>query len=390
MSAPRYIWLDALRLIAGVSMVGLHATADTSGQPFADALPQERIIPMLIRAVIYTARTELFLIISLFLLLIALDRRPRSYRQVVLEQARRLLVPFLFWTVFYAFWSLIKAHAFGYSAPLLEELKTPETWMSFLLLGSSKYHMHFLPTLFALVLFYPIFRVAVSHPLLGLSIFAGLLFKRQIDVYLWSNAQDWSGFDYLLRSVKILTYCGYGMVAGAFLGLFRKQFPAQLRNKQINLVFGAAALLFAVKLLHTAAIVKTGTWHYNFTPAFWADFLMPCLLFAACMLLADRTWPNWLSKAAPYSFGIYLCHPIFLDLAETLTIGLAISPTYFVLGKIGFAFASTTLLVIALSRIPSLAWTIGLGPLPNIGSVFLKSVPVSLHPTAITKEKPRA
>ena len=68
----RLVWLDSLRLAAGVSMVGLHATSDATGQPFVDYTQAERVAPMLLRAVIYTARTELFLIISVFLLLMAL------------------------------------------------------------------------------------------------------------------------------------------------------------------------------------------------------------------------------------------------------------------------------------------------------------------------------
>ena len=68
-TSTRQTWIDALRLTAGLSMVGLHATADATGQPFPDAELAERVAPMLLRAVLYTARTELFLIISLFLLL---------------------------------------------------------------------------------------------------------------------------------------------------------------------------------------------------------------------------------------------------------------------------------------------------------------------------------
>jgi len=92
----RLVWLDSLRLIAGVSMVGLHATSDAMGQPFAQFDQADRILPMLVRAVIYTARTELFLIISVFLLLMALDNRPKTYRATIAVQARRLLIPFVF------------------------------------------------------------------------------------------------------------------------------------------------------------------------------------------------------------------------------------------------------------------------------------------------------
>lgn len=34
MSNTRQTWIDALRLAAGVSMVGLHATSDSNGQRY--------------------------------------------------------------------------------------------------------------------------------------------------------------------------------------------------------------------------------------------------------------------------------------------------------------------------------------------------------------------
>ena len=105
----RQIWIDAVRITAGISIVVLHATADPTGQPWVAYSQSERVGPMLLRAVVYTARTELFLIIALFLLLLAHEKTPRTYRQTLAEQSRRLLVPFAFWTLFYAFYGLIKA-----------------------------------------------------------------------------------------------------------------------------------------------------------------------------------------------------------------------------------------------------------------------------------------
>ena len=111
-STQRMTWVDALRLIAGLSMVGLHATADPAGQPWPNYETTERIGPIVVRSILDMARTELFIIISVFLLVLALDRRPRGYGTVISEQSRRLLIPFLFWTIFYAFYGLIKAAQF--------------------------------------------------------------------------------------------------------------------------------------------------------------------------------------------------------------------------------------------------------------------------------------
>lgn len=359
----RMIWLDSLRLVAGVSMVGLHATADPSGQPFADYTPGERLVPMLIRAVIYIARTELFIIISIFLLLMALERRPRSYGETIRIQSRRLLVPFAFWVVFYAFYNLVKAQAFGYAPALQAELAQPREWIGYFLLGDVKYHMHFIPTLFALILFYPLFRIGVDHPWLGLAVVAALLIKRELDGFLYPTLWGSELLPWAVRAVKVLTYIGYGLAAAAMLGIWLRV-PAVTRARFAGLLVTFGLLLFAIKLIATARTVETGRWPFDYTAGYWADFLMPVILFAVAMSLAHRRWPKVLTTLAPYSFGIYLCHPIFLDLVEIALRSTALSPTAQVLVKIAAALAATSALVWILRRLPPLAWTIGLGPLP--------------------------
>ncbi|WP_116084646.1 acyltransferase [Tropicimonas sp. IMCC34011] len=364
----RYVWLDTLRLTAGVSMIGLHATADANGQPFVGYSEVERIAPMLVRAVIYVARTELFIIIALFLLLMSLDRRPRSYSRVIADQARRLLVPFGFWTIFYAFYSLLKADAFGYGTALRAELADPVIWARYLLLGGSKYHMHFIPTLFGIILAYPLFRLAVKQPILGLGVLASLALKRELDGFVYSTFWDTEALSWIVRFVKCLTYVGYGMVAGAFLGLWRRSGaladPADAREAWVPPLLFAGAALFLAKLAATWLTVQKGEWPYGFAAGYWADYLMPIVLFAICMCLAGRRWPGWISVAAPYAFGIYLCHPIFLDLAEIAIAGVPLSPILQVGVKIGIALSGTSALVWLIGRCPPLAWTIGLGALP--------------------------
>lgn len=366
MSAKRLIWLDSLRLIAGLSMVALHSTADPNGQAWPDYETAERIAPLILRAVVYIARTELFLIISVFLLIMALDRRPRSYLDTLKEQVRRLLLPFSFWTVFYAFYGLIKANAFGYAPSAWASLMSPSEWLGFFLLGDVKYHMHFLPTLFGLLLFYPLFRLAQKFPILGLSIIGFLVIRRELDTFLYAHFWQSEHLPYLLRMVKILTYAGYGMFAGAMVGIWQRGEAGVLRQWFPFVVF-LASLLFLMKLTATWKSIELGRWVFEDTAGYWADFLMPALLFAGCLTIGYRSWPSTLSKLAPYSFGIYLCHPIFLDLCEIALRGANYSPIYQVLSKISLALVGTSIFVNLLSKKKLLAWTIGLGPLPSIG-----------------------
>jgi surface polysaccharide O-acyltransferase-like enzyme len=92
---------------------------------------------------------------------------------------------------------------------------------------------------------------------------------------------------------------------------------------------------------------------------------MPIMLFGIAMCLAHRHWPQILSRLAPYSFGIYLCHPIFLDLVEISMQNQNITPILQVAIKITLGISLTTALVLAIERSRLLAWTVGLGPLPT-------------------------
>jgi len=373
-TSGRMVWLDCLRLIAGVSIVGLHASSDINGQPFPDFETSQRIVPVLFRAVIYVARTELFLLISLFLLCLSLTHRPRGYGATIREQAKRLLIPFLFWTIFYAFYRLIKANSFGYDDAIWTELTTLWHWARYLFLGSVQYHMHFLPTLFGLILLYPLYMFAVRNPWLGLIVFLCLFVKREADVWMWANLQTMDGFPYLVRTVKIITYAGYGMVAGSFLGLINHGMNKQRLKEWLFFAITTGGLLFGIKLIYSYQVIMFGDWQYNYSPAFWADFLMPIVLFLACMAAALHKWPRIISQLAPYSFGIYLIHPIFLDGLEIFFWQIDMIPAVYVLIKFGCAVVITSLTVWVISKTPFLGWTVGLGPLPIGHSNKLKPV----------------
>ena len=141
---------------------------------------------------------------------------------------------------------------------------------------------------------------------------------------------------------------------------------AETRAQFVPLALFLGGLLFLIKLVATWKTVETGAWPFEYTAGFYADFMMPILLFAIAMCLAHKQWPPVLSRIAPYSFGIYLCHPIFLDLAEIWLHERQYSPISQVGVKIGFAIVMTSLLVAVLERSRLLAWTVGLGELPRL------------------------
>ncbi len=77
-----------------------------------------------------------------------------------------------------------------------------------------------------------------------------------------------------------------------------------------------------------------------------------------------------ISTMASYSFGIYLVHPAFLDLAEIRFWDAGLLSIHSMLITTLFALVLTSLAVVAMSRLPVTAWTVGLGrlrgPLPQL------------------------
>ncbi len=361
----RHNWIDALRLVAGISMVGLHVSADAQGLPFPEATASERVGPMLLRSLLYMARTELFLMISILLLLMALKRRPRSYAATLGIQARRLLVPFVFWTLFYAVYGLLKAQAFGYLEAEVARVTRPQAWVGFLLLGDVKYHMHFIPTLFALLLFFPLFRAAERSPILGLLVLVFLMAKHELDTVLYARLWGADVLPYLLRLVKVTTYIGYGMATAAVLGLWRRSTISE-RESWVGPALLLIGFLFVFKLNATWITIQTGRWVFDYAPGYWADFLMPVMLLLVCMSLGHRRWPTGVARLSKYAFGIYLCHPIFLDLAEIALRGRAVSPMTSIGLELMWTLPMTGLWVLMLARSPATAWTIGLGAPPRL------------------------
>ena len=371
----RMVWIDGLRLIAGVSMVGLHASSDVNGQPFPGFENLERVVPVLFRSIMYLARTELFLIISLFLLFMSLDNRPRGYCSVILEQSKRLMRPCLFWVVFYAFYRLIKASYFGYEDAIWAQLINPIDWLGFVTLGDVQYHMHFLPTLFGMVLLYPVCLIAIEKPWIGLVILLCLFTKREVDVWLWSHVKIIPAHDYFIRLVKILTYMGYGFVAASAYGIFKKTACIKDISQFFKPILFVGGVLYLLKLVYSFRVIEYGNWQFGYAPGYWADFLMPVVLFFLFMSSQNISRFAWLSRLAPYSFGIYLVHPIFLDIAEIALWDVTITPMVFVLLKVSWAVSMSCIFVLVLSKIPWLGWTIGLGAFPKFSQIsrFVRS-----------------
>lgn len=362
----RMTWFDANRVCAAIGVVLIHSATDFSGGVFPSAEPQERIVPVLMRALGEFSGSEMFFTFSLFLLAYKLDRRQPSWTGAVAEQARRLLVPFALWTVFYALFRLVKANEFGYSQAILDEIGQWQSWAGYLLLGNSQYHLHFLPTLFLLVLFFPVMRLGQRYPIFGLMVIVTLGVMRDVQGIIWGLPVSELTRDLLIRGAKVMGYVGYGFAAFAIYGLWKDGIP---RGESHLLRRGAvflAATAFLATVPHFVQAMASGEWGPRPGWAFYGHFLMPLAIFSLFLGSQYAAWnPAW-SRFARFTFGVYLLHPMLIDLFDVAVhaSGLVLSPAALVLMRFTLVAPAALALAMAIGRMPAIAWTVGLGPLP--------------------------
>ena len=360
----RMNWLDAARLSAAFSIISIHSTTDSRGKAFIDYDIQERIFPVLMRTVSELASTEFFILVSLFLLAFKLERKPMPYGATMLLQARRLLIPFAFWTLFYAAFTLVKANAFGYVDPMLTKLAQPSTWVGYFVLGNSQYHMHFIPTIFLIFMFHPVFKLALANPLLGLLVIPFLAFNLSMSTWIWGNIADRTTIDYLARFAKVLSYVGYGFAAYSLLGLWQKKFDTEASKKLLMLGLLVIGVLFIIKLTHAADSIEVGSFTPRVGAIYYSHAMLPIFLILAFLGTQHFAWPDKVSQWSKFTFGTYLMHPAVIDVIDIFARNHTLPPYQFVLLKYAITLSSVLILSILISRIPLLAWTIGLGPIP--------------------------
>lgn len=360
----RMNWLDGARLAAAFCIIGIHTSSDKVGGAFKNAEAHDRVFPVLMRSVSELASTEFFILVSLFLLSMKLSKSTSDFIPTMLLQARRLLVPFAFWAVFYAFFRLYKAYEFGYEDAIFNQLGSITSWVGYFVLGNSNFHMHFLPTLFLLLMFHRLYKLAIDFPLLGLIVVPMLYLNLHIGDWIWSTIDNPLTREYVVRFVKIITYTGYGFFAYAMFGFWQRG----IADKHAKALFGMTLFLvsigFLIKLVYAQKVGVAGEFIVRRDMIFYGHYLLPCAVLSAFFCSWYLRWPEKLSQWSKFSFGMYLIHPAVMDLIDVALADVSIQPDWYVLLKFcATAFLSLSL-TMAIGRVRLIAWTMGLGPLP--------------------------
>lgn len=373
-SAGRMNWLDGARLAAAFCIIGIHTSSDQFGGAFKNAEGHDRVFPVLMRSVSEMASTEFFILVSLFLLSMKLSKSDTPFIPTMQLQARRLLVPFAFWTFFYALFRLYKGSYLGYDHAIVDQISSVSNWIGYFLLGNANFHMHFLPTLFLLLLFHRLYKLAIPYPLLGLVVIPMLYLNYSISEWIWATIKDPVLIEYVVRFVKILTYTGYGFFAYALYGFWQQGISAGIAKTLFGLCLFFVSLGLLVKLIYAQKVGVSGEFIVRRDMIFYGHYLLPCAMLAAFMCSWYMRWPDRLSQWSKFSFGMYLIHPAIMDILDVAFLGISVQPDWYVLMKYGATAFLSLGLTMAIGRIRVIAWTVGLGPLPGTGRQDATSV----------------
>jgi hypothetical protein len=333
---------SAALAIGALGVVAVHASADPSGGPWADAPAASRVVPALVHAV-GTAFDAPFFALALLAGTAASGGPP-------LRSATRWIPAALVWSAAWPLLGLGKAAAFGYAGTWQARLVDPGAWLRALLLGDAQYHLALFPTLLVLLALAPAFAPASRRPVLALLLPLPLLTSAWLTSELGALIADPGLRPWAALGARALGWSGYAWLAWA-LGSLGPSFSPLRRTALVVAGLGGAAAL-AVLLNDAATVAETGRWTGGIAVNS-ARGLLPAAVFTV-FAAVDIPWPAWLQRLGALGLGVYLVHPLFLDACEVLLREVALSPPVRVGIDIGLVYAGSLVFVAVAARIPGL------------------------------------
>jgi surface polysaccharide O-acyltransferase-like enzyme len=287
---PRALNLDLLRILAAFAVVWLHVSAEvvTLNPSVYDAQWWSgNVADSFSRWCV-----PVFVMISGALLL----AKPLNMSLSTFYQRRlmRIVIPLVFWTVFYLFWRYVKG----------EHIVAGEIIRNMLRGTGSYYHMWYFYMIAGLILVAPYLRMVVSvsdDPSLRL-LWGGCLAVAAVEKIAGER-----GATFL---TMFLPYIGY-FIAGHHL----RAAPIRLSRQRALLVFFGGGLLVAV--FTGALLPKLGSLSWEVMYSYQNPLVILMSLSIFILFAEIGKFPKKLEAMielmAPLTFGIYVMHPAWLD-----------------------------------------------------------------------------
>ncbi|MBN2550178.1 MAG: acyltransferase family protein [Anaerolineales bacterium] len=262
-------------------------------------------------------------------LLLDPSKKEESVLDFYRKRARRILIPLIFWTIFYLSWQVARGVSLGQPVPLA-------TLFEQLITGLPYYHMWFMYMIVGIYIFTPFIRkllqVLTQRELLWLCILL-LLFS-----CIHTLANDLYFKNQELASNLFLSYLGY-FITGHLLG--NRVEKERDRRLLLLALMLAAATAVGVYLLTININAWAGRYFYDLR-----SFTVVPMSIIVYMLLQSLRKPilpqQLVEEISSQTLGIYLIHPAWINIIGFL--GLQV----FVLDPL-FSILLLSLLVLFLS-----------------------------------------
>ena len=328
----RSLWADALRTLCCLMVVIIHVSGtDWYTLPTDSA---DWLVSNIADSLVRPSVVLFFMLSGCFML--KKDTEPKK----LLMKALRLAVLWLGASVFYTFYT--------YRTQIFHSPKL-------LIYGvvHEYYHLWFLRTMAVLYLLVPVLRALIVYQdgrwvkwFLGVFLVFGIL--RQSLGLLPLEGETWYSFR-LLFVPELCQYSGY-FVLGWYLT--EKTAPAA----------GKKRVLYLLVYLLTAALIAVGTHFYSLGAEMNDERLysymgLPAFVMAVSLFQLARAWretalTRLMAKLAPLTLGIYVFHPLMLELAVYFGVSKDWSRFAFIPAAVAAAFVGAALLSWCLRRVP--------------------------------------
>lgn len=311
-TSTAFLWVDHTRVIAAFAVVILHVTAGLveNATLGSSSWWMGNVMDALVRWCV-----PIFVMISGFLLLNTKkkDQAPESLTTFYQKRASRILLPLLFWSLFYLAWTALRWRVLGQPIVITALL---EQWAK----GMPYYHMWYLHMILGLYLFAPFIKRLLSVLSTNEQIFlCVLLFVFSALTTLLRYALNLPNSLFFLW---FLYYLGY-FIAGHLLG----RLPVKLSNGILWLVLILTIVEVAVGCYYLAIRQNLALGFYFYD---YASIAVIPMSLAAFILLQRMTLPTalatWMPRIATISMGIYLLHPAILDVLSFLGLRWDVMP----------------------------------------------------------------
>lgn len=314
------VWLDAARVLAIFAVVLLHAAAAvvTQAPHGSSAWWYGNVYDALVRWCV-----PVFVMISGALLL--RDGKGEPVAAFYRKRVARIAVPLAAWTLIFLAWTAFKAHRNGTGFDWREAVRST-------LAGTPYYHLWFLYMIVGLYLFTPFMRVLAANARRDQLWLLTVLMFALAALYPLAGTTEGMPFVYWFLSYLPYFLCGHLMATSER---------------------GGEALAIEVYLM-AAALTAFGCYAAGL---YFYDYLSVTVIpmsLAVFALLKSSDWRR-AGALAPYVLGVYLVHPVFLELFGYFVFK---PEAHFPLLSIPFiavvAFVLSLATSVALSRIPLL------------------------------------